>query len=171
MRELVEEICLENNAHSLLNSIRLELEDYTINEQLYINIKELLEFYINNIFNVAVKNVLKKLNKKEKIDDSFVKQFDIEDFVKELEEVFGFKEDNKNELIFTIIGKLIQFYKMSQIYTFVNLGIKKVEVDMNVNTCEVCKERFKNGLEINDDIDETIFHPFCKTVFKGEKHE
>ena len=110
MRELVEEICLENNAHSLLNSIRLELEDYTINEQLYINIKELLEFYINNIFNVAVKNVLKKLNKKEKIDDSFVKQFDIEDFVKEIEEVFGFKEDNKNELIFTIIVQKISNY-------------------------------------------------------------
>lgn len=171
MGELVEEICLENNVHSLLNSIRLELQDYEINEQLYTNIKELLEFYVSNIFNIAVKNVFKKLNRKEKISNSFIKQFDIEDFVKELEEVFGFEKDNKNELIFTIIGKLIQFYKMSQIYAFAILGVKKVEVDMNANTCEVCKERFKNGFEINDDIDETIFHPFCKTVFRGEKNE
>ena len=103
------------------------------------------------------------------IDKEFINQFDIEDFVNELKKQYGL--NNKDKIIFTIIGKLIQFYKMSQVYVFGINGYEKIYVDMNINTCEICKNRFKDGIDLTKDIDETIFHPYCKTVFKGEKNE
>ena len=160
---------MENNINATLFNIQSELEDYELNDEFYSKIKDILEFYISFIFKTANNNVLKKINKKKDnfIDNEFISQFDIEDFLADLKEQYGLK--NKDKIIFTVIGKLIQFYKMSQVYTFAINGYEKIYVDTNINTCEVCKKRFKDGMDLTEDIDETIFHPFCRTIFKGER--
>ena len=162
---------MENNINSTLFNIQSELEDYKLDNNFYDNVNEILNFYIESIFKTANNNVLKKINKPKNnfIDKEFINQFDIEDFVNELKKQYGL--NNKDKIIFTIIGKLIQFYKMSQVYVFGINGYEKIYVDMNINTCEVCKKRFKDGIDLTKDIYETIFHPYCKTVFKGEKNE
>ena len=33
------------------------------------------------------------------------------------------------------------------------------------------EKNFMELVDLIEDIDETIFHPYCKTVFKGEKNE
>ena len=162
---------MENNINATLFNIQSELEDYKLDNSFYDNVNEILNFYIESIFKTANNNVLKKINKPKNnfIDKEFINQFDIEDFINELKKQYGL--NNKDKIIFTIIGKLIQFYKMSQVYVFGINGYEKIYVDMNINTCEICKNRFKYGIDLTKDIDETIFHPYCKTVFKGEKNE
>lgn len=162
---------MENNINSTLFNIQSELEDYKLDNSFYDNVNEILNFYIESIFKTANNNVLKKINKPKNnfIDKEFINQFDIEDFINELKKQYGL--NNKDKIIFIIIGKLIQFYKMSQVYVFGINGYEKIYVDMNINTCEICKNRFKDGIDLTKDIDETIFHPYCKTVFKGEKNE
>ena len=162
---------MENNINATLFNIQSELEDYKLDNSFYDNVNEILNFYIESIFKTANNNVLKKINKPKNnfIDKEFINQFDIEDFINELKKQYGL--NNKDKIIFTIIGKLIQFYKMSQVYVFGINGYEKIYVDMNINTCEICKNRFNDGIDLTKDIDETIFHPYCKTVFKGEKNE
>ena len=103
---------MENNINATLFNIQSELEDYKLDNSFYDNVKEILNFYIESIFKTANNNVLKKINKPKNnfIDKEFINQFDIEDFINELKKQYGL--NNKDKIIFTIIGKLIQFYKM-----------------------------------------------------------
>lgn len=128
---------------------------------------ELLEYYKEPIYKAAKRLICKQLNINfENIDDidyQFMDQLDIKEFVFDLCSKIN-ENINVEHINFIIIGKMIHFYKMAQLDILYNYGIKEIKIETNINSCNICKDRFKNKIKI-ENIDETMIHPYCYTKF------
>lgn len=150
-------------------SIGNEVNDYNLKSpKLKKQLVELLDYYKEPIYKATKKVVCKQLmidfEDVDDIDYQFIDQFDIKTFINDLCSKITEKTSIEN-INFIIIGKMIHFYKLAQLDLLYNYGVDEIEVETNINSCNVCKDRFKNKIKI-EDIDETMIHPYCCTKFK-----